>query len=140
MIKLEHLNLVVKDMAATLAFYQAAFPHWQVRGEGHGEWFGVPRKWLHFGDDYQYLTFNDNGAGDIRNLMSNDVGLAHFAFVTDNIDGVITRLAAAGFQVDKEGAIAQFRKNCYFIDPTGYEVEFVQYFSDVPTERNLYED
>lgn len=139
MIRLEHLNLVVDNMDSTLKFYQAAFPHWQVRGKGQGEWYGTYRNWLHFGDDYQYLTFNDNGLGDNRNLSSNDMGLSHFAFVTNNIDAVITRLSQACFDVDKIGANSTFRKNAYYIDPNGYEVEFVEYLSDVPEERNLYE-
>lgn len=139
MIRLEHLNLVVNNMDSTLKFYQAAFPHWKVRGKGEGEWHGTHRHWLHFGDDFQYLTFNDNGLGDNRNLLSNDMGLAHFAFVTNNIDAVITRLSQAGFDVDKDGANSTFRKNVYYIDPNGYEVEFVEYLSDIPEERNLYE-
>lgn len=139
MIQLEHLNLIVKDMDKTLEFYQAAFPHWSVRGEGQGEWYGTFRHWLHFGDDYQYLTFNDNGLGENRNLESNNMGLSHFAFVTNNLDAVIKRLDEAGFSVDKSGAKAKFRKNCYYLDPNGYEVEFVEYLSDVPAQRNLYE-
>ena len=51
------------DIPAELAFYQAAFPHWRVRDSGTSEWSGKSRKWLHFGDDNQYLTFNDNGVG-----------------------------------------------------------------------------
>lgn len=139
MIHLEHLNLIVRDMDETLAFYQAAFPHWKIRGQGTGEWFGTFRHWLHFGDDYQYLTFNDNGLGQNRNLASNDMGLSHFAFVTNNLEALTIRLEQAGFKVDKSGAEAKFRKNCYYLDPNGYEVEFVEYLSDVPAERNLYE-
>lgn len=139
MIHLEHLNLIVRDMNETLAFYQAAFPHWKIRGQGTGEWFGTFRRWLHFGDDYQYLTFNDNGLGQNRNLASNDMGLSHFAFVTNNLEALMTRLEEAGFETDKNGTEARFRKNCYYLDPNGYEVEFVEYLSDVPAERNLYE-
>ena len=135
---LEHLNLVVHDLDETLTFYRAAFPHWRVRGEGTQSWYGAQRRWLHFGDDYQYLTFNDNGLGDNRILNSNNLGLAHFAYVTDNIDAVITRLQVAGFTTAKEGSQDQHRRNTYFIDPNGFEVEFVQYLSDDPKERNLY--
>ena len=138
MIHLEHLNLVVSDIPKTLAFYQAAFPHWSIRGGGKGEWYGVQRNWVHFGDDYQYLTFNDDGVGENRDLTGHQVGLAHFAFVTSDITAVINRLADSGFQVDKEGAEDEYRKNVYFIDPNGYEVEFVEYLSDVPEERNRY--
>lgn len=140
MIRLEHLNLVVRNMQETLNFYQAAFPHWKVRVEGEGDWYGVPRKWLHFGDDYNYLTFNDNGQSENRNLRSNDVGLAHFAFVTSNVDAVVKRMFDAGYDISHQGAENSHRKNVYFIDPNGYEVEFVEYLSDLPLERNNSED
>jgi catechol 2,3-dioxygenase-like lactoylglutathione lyase family enzyme len=137
MLHLEHLNLVVADIPAALAFYQAAFPHWRVRDEGDSTWADKPRKWLHFGDDYQYLTFNDNGVGDNRDLAGHQTGLAHFAFVTDNMDALMQRLAAAGFTAAKDGAEEPYRRNIYYVDPAGFEVEFVQYLSDIPAERNL---
>ena len=34
MIRLEHANLVVKDIQPTLEFLLTAFPHWRVRGRG----------------------------------------------------------------------------------------------------------
>jgi catechol 2,3-dioxygenase-like lactoylglutathione lyase family enzyme len=134
--RLEHLNLVVKEMGKTLTFYKAVFPHWRIRTEGRSDWYGVQRNWLHFGDDYQFIAFNDNGSGDNRDLTSNQVGLAHFAFVTNNIEAVVKRLERAGFGVAKKGTENQYRKNVYFLDPSGYEVEFVQYLSDLPKERN----
>jgi catechol 2,3-dioxygenase-like lactoylglutathione lyase family enzyme len=137
MLHLEHINLAVADIPAMLKFYQAAFPHWHVRTSGSGEWYGKPRNWLHFGDDFQYIALSDNGEGENRDLAGHQVGLAHFAFVTDNIDAVISRLTAAGYPIAKGGAEEPYRKNIYFIDPSGFEVEFVQYFSDVPAERNL---
>lgn len=137
MIYLEHLNLVVKDIPSTLTFYKAAFPHWSVRSKGKQVWYGKPREWLHFGDDYQYITFNDGGENQNRNLTGHQIGLSHFAFVTSNIEQIIKRLAEVGFAVSKEGAIDQFRKNVYFVDPDGFEIEFVQYLSDNPKERNL---
>ncbi|MPY23503.1 VOC family protein [Shewanella psychropiezotolerans] len=140
MLHLEHLNLVVEDIPTTLNFYRAAFPHWSVRGGGEGTWHGKPRNWVHFGDDYQYLTFNDDGVSQNRDLTGHQVGLAHFAFVTDNIDAVIARLAQAGFLADKDGAVDEFRRNVYYLDPNGYEVEFVQYLSDIPTQRNRYDE
>ncbi|WP_299798489.1 VOC family protein [uncultured Shewanella sp.] len=139
MIHLEHLNLVVRDIPEALNFYRAAFPHWKVRGGGEGSWHGKPRDWVHFGDDYQYLTFNNDGVGENRDLKGHQVGLAHFAFVTNNLDAVIERLMSAGYPVDKEGAEDDFRKNVYYIDPNGYEVEFVEYLSDIPSERNRYD-
>jgi catechol 2,3-dioxygenase-like lactoylglutathione lyase family enzyme len=34
MIHFEHINLVIKDLEKSLAFYKAAFPHWHIRNEG----------------------------------------------------------------------------------------------------------
>ena len=139
MVQLEHLNLVVSDLDKTLAFYQAAFPHWTVRGGGTGDWYGKPRKWIHFGDDYHYLAFSDHGEGQNRDLKGAQVGLAHFAYVTTDLDGIVKRLTGAGFEVDK-GSEDPYRNNVYFIDPDGYEVEFVEYLSDVPALRNRYDN
>jgi len=138
MIKLEHLNLVVKDIPSSLKFYQAAFPHWGIRGGGESEWYGHSRSWIHFGDEYQYLALNDNGIKENRDLKGYQVGLAHFAFVTSDIKSVIDRITNAGFEISNNGAKDEYRQNVYFIDPDGYEVEFVEYFSDQPKLRNQY--
>ncbi len=136
MARLEHVNLVGKNIERSLAFYQAAFPHWQVRAEGGGEWYGKPRRWVHFGDDYQYLAISDFGEGENRDLTGHSVGLAHLAFAVNNLDQLIKRLNEAGYPVYKDGAEAVFRKNIYFLDPDGFEVEFTEYLSDLPHERN----
>jgi hypothetical protein len=108
-----------------------------VRERQAGEWYGKPRTWVHFGDDYQYLVFSDNGEGKNRDLSGHQVGLAHFAFVTNNLDALVERMRKAGYEPDKSGADEPFRKNIYYIDPAGFEVEFVEYLSDLPAERNL---
>ena len=69
-------------------------------------------------------------------MSGHQTGLAHFAYVTADLQAVIDRLEAAGFAVAKDGADNRFRKNVYFIDPNGFEVEFVEYLSDLPEERN----
>ena len=136
MIQLEHVNLVGKNIENSLSFYHAAFPHWFIRAEGEGEWYGKPRRWVHFGDDYQYLAINDFGEGENRDLEGHTVGLAHIAFVVTNLEALIKRLNAAGFPVYKPGAESAFRKNVYFLDADGFEVEFTEYLSDIPAERN----
>jgi len=136
MIRIEHINIVCKNIDRSLAFYRAAFPHWSIRTEGEGEWYGKPRRWVHFGDDYQYLAISDHGEGDNRNLEGHQVGLAHFAFAVDNLEALIQRLNKAGFPVFKPGSDSPYRDNIYFEDPDGFEVEFTQYLTDIPAERN----
>ena len=135
MARLEHVNLVGKNIENSLAFYQAAFPHWKVRAEGSGEWYGKARRWVHFGDTYQYLAISDFGEGDNRDLEGHSVGFAHLAFAVNNLDALIKRLNNAGYPVFKS-AEATFRKNIYFLDADGFEVEFTEYFSDLPEQRN----
>lgn len=136
MIQFEHINLVIKDLDKSLAFYRAVFPHWRIRAKGGGEWYGKPRVWVHFGDDYQYIALNEFGEGENRDLTGHQVGLAHFAFATDNLAALNKRMQDAGYAIAKEGADSKFRDNVYYIDPDGFEVEFVQYHSDIPAERN----
>lgn len=133
---LEHLNLVVEDIPASLAFYQAAFPHWQVRAEGSGEWNGKARNWLHYGSHEHYIAFSDNGDSKIRDSSGHQVGLSHFAFVTNNLDATIERLSQHGFVPSSSGAKNIYRKNIYYKDPAGFEIEFVEYLSDLPELRN----
>ncbi len=136
-IYLEHINLVVEDIPKMMTFYQAAFPHWKIRDEGTGEWYGKPRKWLHFGDDFQYIALNDYGEGENRNLKGYHTGLAHFAYVIENLDATVKRLSTAGFEFSTEGSDEPYRRNIYFVDPAGFEIEFVEYLSDLPEQRNL---
>ncbi|MBU2879522.1 MULTISPECIES: VOC family protein [Aliiglaciecola] len=140
MIRLEHINIVVKDMQETLNFYQAAFPHWSIRHQGNANWYGTQRNWLHLGDEYNYLTFNDNGSGENRDLKGSQLGLAHMAFEVRDISALLTRMQSAGFEPHNLGAKNQFRKNMYFIDPSGFEIEFVEYLSDIPSQRNNADD
>lgn len=137
MMYLEHVNLVVSDIPAMLKFYEAVFPHWRVRDEGAGEWCGKPRNWLHFGDDYHYIAMSDHGEGDNRDLYGHSVGFAHFAYVTADLDALIQRLKEAGFDPEKDGAKEPWRKNIYYLDPAGFEVEFVEYLSDITEQRNF---
>lgn len=136
--RLEHLNLVVNDLEETLTFYRAAFPHWGVRGGGESEWHGVQRQWIHFGDEHNYLSFNDSGKGQIRSLEGYDLGLAHFAYVVTNLQRLIARLEKAGFEIAIHGGKDANYKSVYYVDPNGYEVEFVEYLTDIPSERNIY--
>ncbi len=134
--QLEHLNLVVSDINKSLEFYNVMFPSWRIRTQGKAQWYGIERNWLHFGDDYNYLTFNDEGIGKNRDLTGHQIGLAHFAYRTENLNALITRMTDAGFQPHHIGPDNPFRKNAYFIDPDGYEIEFVEYLSDLPEQRN----
>lgn len=136
--RLEHVNLVVKDIPETLAFLQTALPAWRVRGEGHSEWYGRPRRWLHFGTDDFYITLNDGTDGETRDLRGHTPGLAHIGLEVEDVDGVRAQMEARGYEIATIGADHPYRKTIYFIDPTGIEFEFIQYLSERPEHKNLY--
>ena len=142
MVRLEHANLVVKDIQPTLDFLLAAFPSWSVRGEGDMTWGkgenAINRHWLHVGDDDYYLTLNDNAQGEIRDVRSVQPGVAHLGFVVDDLAGIIGRLAQKGFTIDIQGRDHPFRKTVYYNDPAGFQFEFLEYSSDRAEEKNMY--
>lgn len=137
--RLEHANIVVADIAPTLAFLKAAFPDWRVRGEGVGDWYGKPRRWLHFGDENNYITLNDNGDGPWRDLQAHQSGLAHIGFEVPSLGTVQENLERAGFKISHHGEDHPHRRNLYFIDDSGLEFEFTEYFSDAADEKNHYQ-
>ena len=65
-------------------------------------------------------------------------GLAHIGFVVDSVDEVKNRLVSKGYEIATIGANHPFRKTIYFIDPEGYQFEFIQYLSEIPSEKNMY--
>ena len=131
---LEHLNLNVNSIENTLAFYRAAFPHWTIRDSGEDE--AENSKWVHLGDDWQFLTFNQNGDADLTNKKDIHHGFGHMGYVVTALDALVIRLSVAGFEGHHYGAQNPHRRNMYFYDPSGLEVEFVEYLSDIPGERN----
>jgi catechol 2,3-dioxygenase-like lactoylglutathione lyase family enzyme len=138
--RLEHVNLVTEDIDVTISFLKIAFPHWKIRGQGKGEWYGKPRTWVHFGEDDTYLAISDHGKAPNRDLTGDSMGLAHIGFVVDDLDGLIARYAAHGYQPSEERLITEHRKSAYYIDGAGFEYEFNQYMSDIPAQRHVYPD
>ncbi len=136
MIRFEHINIVVQDIEKSLAFYKAAFPEWRIRDSGQGEWSKKPRHWCHFGDDTTYIVLANNAETAPRDLAGHQAGLAHFAFEVTNLEALSARLQKSGFQPRIRGPKHPFRANIYFIDPDGLEIEFVEYSSDLASERN----
>ena len=136
--RLEHANLVVKDIQSSLDFLLTAFPLWRVRGEGQGKWAGRARSWLHVGDDDYYLTLNDGAEGEVRDLRGITPGLAHLGFVVDDVDSLIQRLTNKGYEIDIVGQNHPYRKAVYFIDPNGFQFEFIQYLSSDAVLKNQY--
>ena len=136
--RLEHLNIKVNNIEDSVRFYQTVFPNWKVRGEGMWSVNGKPGRWLHIGDDFQYLTLNANDENKHHHFENQPIGLSHFAFEVSDLQGIVSRLQQAGYEPSGQGAESDHRTNIYFRDPSGFEIEFVQYHSNEISERNYY--
>lgn len=135
---LEHVNLTVNDLQTTLRFIQTALPGWQVRGQGHMDWFGKPIQWLHVGTASQYLALQSGGDSQALDWQGHQTGVKHVGLVVDDLEAVVARLNEAGFALDHWGGSSAYRRSAYFVEPGSVQFEFMQYLSDDPALRNHY--
>lgn len=133
--RLEHVHLVVASIEASLKFYSAAFPTWSVIRTGVGKRRGKKCNWVHFGDDFIYiaLTQYENAA---RREYVTFLGFSHVGFEVKRLEQIVARLSKIGARIIDNGEEHPFRKNIYFQDPDGNEIEFVEYTSEYAFERN----
>ena len=149
---IDHLNIVVADMARSLEFYCDVLGCTKTK-EAHleGEWIekivglrgvkahavfvelpgGGPRiELLHY-DAPEGVAVSENGKANTR-------GLRHFALRVDDIFAVTAKLRAAGIEVWGEptavpGGVVKFDEGAggktlvYFLDPDGVIVELAEY-------------
>lgn len=135
-IYLEHANITVNDLKQSIHFFQAAFPHFKIRGGDKAQ-----REWIHLGDDTTYIAINqaveDLGSRFDKNY--DKIGINHIGFVVEDVEKIANQLLIAGYKRDYPKQIETFRIRDYFTDADGNEFEFVQYLSDKMDERNSFE-
>jgi catechol 2,3-dioxygenase-like lactoylglutathione lyase family enzyme len=136
-IRLEHANLLVRDLDEMLRFLRTALPELHIRHEGTSG----GRRWLHFGDDSGYLALAEATVSPAEPWVpySGKPGLNHLGFEVDDADAVRERLRAAGYADSTYPNAHPHRKRVYFHDREGNDWEFVEYRSTDPAERNDYE-
>ena len=55
-----------------------------------------------------------------------------------DLAAVVDRLQAAGYTMDHPGGSHPHRRSAYYLADDLVQIEFVQYLSDLPAERNDY--
>jgi catechol 2,3-dioxygenase-like lactoylglutathione lyase family enzyme len=135
--RLEHANLIVRNIDATVRFLSAAFPEFEVRRE----WQRDGRRGIHIGTDDTYVALNEasNEPAERWVPYEGKPGVNHLGYEVDDVDALQRRLKSAGFKDSTYPNNHPHRKRVYFYDDDGNDWEFVQYFSDDPAERNDYE-
>jgi len=137
-IRLEHVNITVRDVDRSTRFLLAALPSWRVRGEGSMDWFGKPIAWRHVGDDDFYIALQGGGEGHVTNWQSHLLGPKHVGLLVPSVDEAVARLAEAGYELDHWGGTTPSRRSVYVVDPDSVQFEFVEYLSADPAVRNAY--
>ena len=135
-VRLEHANISVRDIAGMIRFLQTAFPEFQVRGEGGCN----GARWVHIGTQETYIALNAAKAEAARRWTphSGAPGENHLAYEVDDAEALHQRMKAAGYRDSTPPNMHPYRKRVYFYDPEGNDWEFVQYLSQNPAERNDY--
>lgn len=147
--KLDHFNIVTRDMARAVAFYRDLLGFEQTfETTLHGAWiervtgFCGARAHCVFlqlpGVDVrlellQYLA--PVGAELPENTLPNTLGLRHLAFETSDLDALSKKLQGAGIEFVSEPVEVPFpvgprklkKRLCYFRDPDGVLLELAEY-------------
>ena len=121
-LRLVHTNMRVRDIDASLRFYEAL--GFERRGRlqfetAYNVYLGLP------GDgDTLELTVND-GRSEPYDLGD---GYGHIAISVEDLDGLLERLAAQGIHPEKPpyapGGREEYRI-CFVQDPDGYRIELI---------------
>ena len=136
-VRLEHANLFVRDIDATIRFLQTAFPEFRIRFDGMD-----PRgfRWVHFGTDDTYIALTQSTAEPQQSWTPyvGIPGVNHLAYEVDDVEGLRRRMKSAGYGDSTVPNKHRYRKRVYFYNPDGNDWEFVQYLSDDLGQRHDY--
>ena len=135
--RLEHANLVVRDIDAAVRFLQTALPDFALRFDGCNE---RGQRWVHLGTPSCYVALSAATQPPAQRWTpyAGRPGVNHLAFEVDDADALRQRMLAAGYVDTTVLNTHPARKRVYFNDLDGNDWEFVEYLSDDPAARNDY--
>lgn len=139
MTRIEHFNITVPDIDAAIDFLKTVAPDFIVRKDSTPS---DSYRWVHIGNDECYIALQEAhlDAEPIKQLQSyKNYGVNHIGLIVSNVDEVEERLIKNGYKKGIETRIEKFRKRIYYYDSAGFEWEFVEYYSDIPEEKYLFE-
>lgn len=118
--KVDHIAVVVPDLAAAMKFWVEAFGLALERVESVPR-EGVDVAFLPVGDsEIELLQPTDPESGVARYLEKRGPGLHHLCFEVDDIDATLARLKAAGIPLINETAVTGGDGKKYaFVHPKG---------------------
>src|SRR5256885_13407178 len=96
-VRLEHANLLVRDIDAMIRFLQTAFPEFRIRFDArHMEGGG----WLHIGTDDTYIALAQSTVEPQKRWQpyAGVPGVNHLAYVVDDVEAGHEGLTSAGYR------------------------------------------
>lgn len=135
-VRLDHANLLVRDIEGTIRFLRTAVPALRVRGGGGS---GGDR-WIHLGCDEFYLALEQATVEPAEpwTPYGGKPGTNHLGIEVDDAEAVRTRLREAGYRDTTYPNAHPHRSRVYFRDAEGNDWEFVEYRSSQPAQRHDY--
>jgi catechol 2,3-dioxygenase-like lactoylglutathione lyase family enzyme len=138
--RMEHVGIVVDDLAAATAFFVELGLKLQGEGRVEGGWVdrivgleGVRAEvaMVETPDGHgrlELVKFHaPSGGGGDRNAPANTTGIRHLAFAVDDIDAVLANLRARGAELVGEVERYEDRyRLCYVRGPEGIIVELAE--------------
>ncbi len=135
-LRIEHANMIVRDIDAMAQFLSTAFPDFEVRQDaGDGD-----DRWVHIGTEDTYIALNQarEEPAERWRPYRGIPGVNHLGWEVDDVDALRERMRHAGYRDSTVPNNHPHRRRVYFYDPDGNDWEFVQYLSSDPAERNDY--
>lgn len=136
---IEHLNITVPNIDEAIKFIQIVAPDFKVRKDVKSL---TSYRWAHIGNDDCYFALQEPHLGSepesLRKSYKN-YGVNHIAIVVDDLLKVESDLVKFGYKRSIDTPIEKHRKRLYFFDDFGFEWELVEYSSQEPAEKYLYE-
>jgi catechol 2,3-dioxygenase-like lactoylglutathione lyase family enzyme len=138
--RIDHVGIIVKDLAAAKAFFLDFGLELQGEGELEGEWLDKIVGLNNVKDAYAMLRTPDGEANieliqfyrpsdesTVRQPLANTQGIRHIAFVVEDIEGHVARLKKQGMEVFSE--VQHYEdsyKLCYVRGPEGIILELAE--------------
>ena len=138
--RIDHVGIIVKDLAAAKAFFLNFGLELQGEGELEGEWLDKIVGLNNVKDAYVMLRTPDGEANielvqfyrpsdesTVRQPLANTPGIRHIAFVVEDIEAHVARLKKQGMEVFSEVQhYEESYKLCYVRGPEGIILELAE--------------
>ena len=138
---LEHANVTVPDIDASIEFLLTLEPNFQVR---HDEQPKDSYRWAHIGSDQFYIALQEPELGTQAPYADHksyrNFGVNHLAWVVEDFEATKKRLLDKGYELVMDATPHPHRKRAYFHDNAGGEWEIIGYNTSNPAERNAYQE